>query len=286
RPDLSDFDDAVEDTGPAEPKPLRDLDAAPRIEDSALSTQLRTVSAMASLGLYDAVGAPAALSVVDVGWSDLPSAAKRLKPGGACVFFGRDRAALAVLTLHPDAVSGLIASAFGAAGDEPLRQSLTRLEAAVLKAFMAPIADALPGDLEVLRIEGDPEFAAALASPGRAAFADLSVRVAGDAADAALAILESALDISTTDAADGKGRPADMPRAQALVTARIASLNVPVSRLADLKPGSTLKLGLPANHPVELLSGGRRGDAFAEGDVGRRGGRIAVRVARRFKISG
>ncbi|MEM9225982.1 MAG: FliM/FliN family flagellar motor C-terminal domain-containing protein, partial [Pseudomonadota bacterium] len=64
----------------------------------------------------------------------------------------------------------------------------------------------------------------------------------------------------------------------AVLTARIARLSVPLSRLTNLKAGSTLLLGLPADQPVEVLSGGRDGPVAFEGEVGRKGNRMAVRI--------
>ena len=58
----------------------------------------------------------------------------------------------------------------------------------------------------------------------------------------------------------------------------MASLSVPVSRLAALKQGDTLLLGLPADQPVQVLSGGRDGRVAFEADLGRKGNNIAVRV--------
>ena len=51
--------------------------------------------------------------------------------------------------------------------------------------------------------------------------------------------------------------------------------------LAVLKPGDTLLLGLPADEPIQLLSGGRMGHVAAEGELGRKGNRMAVRVTKR-----
>ncbi|HAO35151.1 MAG TPA: hypothetical protein DEB28_16690, partial [Hyphomonas sp.] len=53
---------------------------------------------------------------------------------------------------------------------------------------------------------------------------------------------------------------------------------------ANLKPGSTLLLGLPADQPVELLTGGRDGAVVAEGEIGRKGNRMAVRINRRTAL--
>jgi len=65
------------------------------------------------------------------------------------------------------------------------------------------------------------------------------------------------------------------------LTARVASLAVPLSKLSGLKPGSTLLLGVPADQPVELVSGGTQGVLAAEAEIGRRGGRVALRILRR-----
>jgi len=70
------------------------------------------------------------------------------------------------------------------------------------------------------------------------------------------------------------------PPVSAVVTARIARISVPLSRLSSLKPGSVMPLGLPTDQPVELLSGGRDGQVIAEGEIGRKGKRIAVRVSK------
>jgi len=39
-------------------------------------------------------------------------------------------------------------------------------------------------------------------------------------------------------------------------------------------------LGLPADQPVELLSGGRDGVPAFEGEIGRKGDRMAIRIRR------
>jgi flagellar motor switch protein FliM len=76
-------------------------------------------------------------------------------------------------------------------------------------------------------------------------------------------------------------KPDIVPRAlpvTAMLTARIASLNVPLSKITALKAGSTLLLGLPTDQPVEVLSGGRDGPVMLEGDIGRKGNKIAVKI--------
>ena len=71
------------------------------------------------------------------------------------------------------------------------------------------------------------------------------------------------------------------PEMTAILTARLATLSVPLSRLTELKAGSTLLLGLPADQPVELLSGGRDGKPAFEGVMGRKGDKMAVKITKR-----
>ena len=47
---------------------------------------------------------------------------------------------------------------------------------------------------------------------------------------------------------------------------------------------AALLLGLPADQPVELLTGGRDGAVVAEGEIGRKGNRMAVRINRRTAL--
>ncbi len=72
----------------------------------------------------------------------------------------------------------------------------------------------------------------------------------------------------------------------ATLTVRVASLAVPLSKLSGLKPGATLLLGVPADQPIELISGGDGGIKVAEAEIGRRGGRIALRITRRSSALG
>ncbi|MEO1554335.1 MAG: FliM/FliN family flagellar motor C-terminal domain-containing protein, partial [Pseudomonadota bacterium] len=79
---------------------------------------------------------------------------------------------------------------------------------------------------------------------------------------------------------EARSEPQDMT---AILTARLASLTVPLSRLTELKAGSTLLLGLPADQPVELLSGGRDGKPVFEGAMGRKSNQMAVKLTKRLR---
>merc|ERR1712137_1052080 len=101
------------------------------------------------------------------------------------------------------------------------------------------------------RIETDPEFASALVGPGQTTILDLDVRVNDAKMPARLIMAEDDLFDGASEPAPVRSRqmalsaPAGVPAAAgagamtAVLTARIASLSVPLSRLADLKPGST-----------------------------------------------
>ena len=123
----------------------------------------------------------------------------------------------------------------------------------------------------------DPAYVMSLLSSETGTRYEMDVRVGASKSRAALWSLS---DDSVAEVAQlALPRPAERT-GTALMTARIATLSVPVSRVASLKAGDTLLLGLPADQPVELLSGGRDGAVAFEGDIGRKGDRIAVRVKR------
>ena len=198
--------------------------------------------------------------------------------GSATFFFNNSRGEIAcALSLSAELTSGHIDIACGGDGEATgvSGRALTAIDSELLRSLMRPLSSSLGQDYALARIETDARFASAMAPPGQSEIIDLSVTLSGMEAPARLAILHAE---ETTDAT------IDSPSvdfAVAIVTARIASLSVPVSRLADLKPGATLMLGVPADQPVELLSGGREGVIAAEGEIGRKGNAIAVRVTRR-----
>lgn len=207
--------------------------------------------------------------------------------GAAHACFGTpDGQVTAILALSGAATSALIELSCGA-GPETLATSaprpLTEIDTAVLQRALAPMAEHLPGGV-LHCIETRPAFTHSVAPPGPSCCVHLQAVLENVTAGLRLIISDAALkpapsgDVAHFPNRSESAAPAGLT---ALLTARIASLNVPVSRLSDLKPGDTLLLGLPADEPVQLLSGGRTGPLVAEGEIGRKGKHMAVRINRR-----
>ena len=73
-----------------------------------------------------------------------------------------------------------------------------------------------------------------------------------------------------------KAAPADVP---VTLTVELGRVNLPLHRLADLKPGDVLELGRKAREPVELTSGGR---LIARGELVQVDTELGVRVTQVF----
>jgi flagellar motor switch protein FliN/FliY len=71
-------------------------------------------------------------------------------------------------------------------------------------------------------------------------------------------------------------KPADVP---VTLTVELGRVNLPLHRLADLKPGDVLELGRHAREPVELTSGGR---LIARGELVQVDTELGVRVTQVF----
>ncbi len=202
-------------------------------------------------------------------------------PGGKMMilFDGPDAEVSGLLVLSASLAEALIDRACGGrlrAGasedaDEGARP-FTALDHMLVESVLAPLAGALDPAFTVSHIETDSLAADAILPPGDGLIATLSATVAGRDGRAVFACREIVREVSGAST-----RPGQL---HATLTARLASLDVPVSRLSDLKPGSVLLLGVPTDQPVSLLSGGRSGALAAEGEIGRKGNRIAVRITR------
>ncbi|MBR9806836.1 MAG: hypothetical protein GYB49_06420 [Alphaproteobacteria bacterium] len=315
RPNLDDMPDIPEEPEVTSDKPIPDFEppAQPRLRPVAaapvaadISEEARRLAARLSLALRDGCGLKAAATVRAGSTGSFDQA---LYPGSApagsaiACFAAPGGEIAAMMVLSAPLVSALIETACGGKPggqgeqEERVRQ-LTLLDTALLEALVRPLGPAIAPALRFARIETDEEFAAALANPGDASILDLDVRVETVRMTARLILAEDDLfDASEAPAArtrtvqaesapvettpEPKAAPAAMT---AVLTARIASLSVPMSRLANLKAGSTLLLGVPADQPVELLTGGRDGPVAAEGQIGRKGNRMALRITRRTQI--
>ncbi len=220
-------------------------------------------------------------------------------PGGG-VFVclsGEDNRVGAVLVLSKDAASALIERAGGAsealALSAPARV-LTSLDEALLAEGLQPLFALFP-DLTRARVHADRLRAGATVPPGDAIRLSLTLQI-GTRAWPVTLLLDTRLLARTggrlsgddqsvqpraPEGDGGRRKAAEVGSLTVVLSARIASLTVPLSTVSDLRPGMTLRLGLPADSPVTLHSGGPSGEDVAAGLPGREGERIAIRLTRK-----
>lgn len=280
RPDLpEELDDEPAAAAP-ETRSFSMFDEQATLAQSRDDEDARAIAASLSLGLRQDCQLPAAARVVGLSTGEFSDVFAGSRQGGVCLFFQNELGQIAAaMSLSAELTTSLIDIACGGEGATSglTGRALTSVDGEMLSALLAPLAASLGSDYSLARTETDARFASAMAPPGAAEIIDLSVTLSGLEVPARLAVLHAA---SPSKMMQQIEDPA-MSFATALLTARIASLSVPVSRLANLKPGATLLLGIPADQPVELLSGGRDGLMAAEGEIGRKGNSIAIRITRR-----
>lgn len=301
--ELPDLDASVEGQSVQE-EPEDDSEA--RATD--LLATLQRIAARLSLALRQSSGLRAAVTVRDVAAQSFNEAVSSLTHdrGRAYACFTDDTGEVAAMLCLSGSLAGrMIEGACGGANAQsPLSRSLTPIDIALLEALVRPIGNAVAPGLSFARIESDSDFAASLVGPIDACTVDLNLRLLDETLSARLIMCESLLlpDLigePSVAPVRNEQQPEIMPEPLALVppvatakptdpsgmtaimTARVASLSVPLSRLANLKPGSTLLLGVPADQPVALLSGGRDGALIAEGKIGRKGNKIALCITSR-----
>ncbi len=276
----------------SEPMPELPVNAHPRalpsfetpIAPPSDDADARRIAAKLSLAFRQGCGLMAAATPLGASRGDFIDALLQLpaERGRATLCFaGASGEIDAMLILSASLASLILDAACGGRGQSAPARALTRLDADVLETLLAPLGAALGDDLRLASVDIDAEFTVSLAQPGGADITDTMIRLAGGRGAARLIQMR-------TPGAPAVATPPTLPLAApvrsvmiALLTARLASLSVPLSRIADLKAGSTLLLGLPADQPVQLLSGGRDGAVALEGDIGRKGKAMALRVSRR-----
>ena len=293
RPDIPEVE------APPEPeiiadKVLPDVEAKPAPKAASPSTDIpapaRRLASRLSLALRKGCGLKAAAVARTVMEGDFDTGLDEGPAGrGAAVacFATGEGEVDAMLILSPQLAHALIESACGGRPGPWSPRHLTPLDSALLEGLVRPLGPAISTTLAFAGVEIDVEFAAALARPGAAEIVDFDVRV--DAGTFAARLILSSDSLFEEPAMPApKAVPAPDAKSAvpggltAVLTARVASLSVPMSRLSDLTAGSTLLLGVPADQPVELLSGGRAGPVIAEGQIGRKGSKMAVRITRRL----
>jgi hypothetical protein len=287
RPDLSDLPSTDEPVETA-PRLLPDL-SPPTPGVMASDEAVRRVCARLSLGLRQACGLMLAATPLAGSDEDFIAALDALpdERGRATLCFSNEAGEVAaMLVLSGALTSRLIGLACGAppAAAAPAH-TLTPLDADLLSQLLAPLSDAIAPGLVLSRVETESVFAAALALPGAARITDMMVRGANGQGAARL-IVRTGEGTSESAAMPPVLASPDLPARGAsglvtVLTARVATLSVPLSALSDLKAGATLLLGVPSDQPLQILSGGRDGRVIAEGDIGRKGQAMAVKISRR-----
>jgi flagellar motor switch protein FliM len=287
RPDLSDLPESSPEPPPESisEKPLPEVSSTPEpVQADAPTTDIpvtaRHLASRLSLALRKGCGlrAAAAARATSEGDFDSGLATGIAGRGSAIACFAVGEGEVdAMLILSPELANALIETACGGAGmpGDWAPRDLTPLDSALLEGLVRPLGHAIA-----------PGLAAALARPGTVEIIDFEIRVEGGR-HAARLILSKELVEEAAPAALPVPEAAPVSQATpssvtVVLTARVASLSVPLSRLSDLTAGSTLLLGVPADQPVELLSGGRDGPVVAEAQIGRKGNKMALRISRRL----
>lgn len=187
----------------------------------------------------------------------------------------------ALVCLPPLLADAIIAKACGARGSTGRigdGWSLSAIDCALLEQLLIPFGDALGSGLQLQSIETDVPYVASLLPARDVTISEFSVEASGLHSDLAVIQITGDTEPNTEHQVDAPAVPIT-----ALVTARLARLSVPLSRITDLKAGSTLLLGLPSDQPVGLLSGDRDGEPAYEGRMGRKGNKMAVKITKRVR---
>ncbi|MDP3460523.1 MAG: FliM/FliN family flagellar motor switch protein [Hyphomonas sp.] len=289
RPDLSDL--------PPEPsiatsaRPVEEF-GAPAKTSSHDHDLARRLAARLSMAMRDSCGLPVAAMAPTISRASFETAVRQTgdaRGQAIACFATRSGDIGAMLILSPGLAQLLIETACGAPGRSGAIRPLSPIDLALLESLVRPLAQAISPELSFSSLETEAMFAASIAPPAEALAAEFSMRVHADAFPAQL-ILTGALARPSQPEAETRAPAGAVHPVQgalsATLTARVASLAVPLSKLSGLKPGATLLLGVPSDQPIELISGGDGGVLVAEAEIGRRGGRIALRITRRGSALG
>lgn len=278
RPDIA--EDAFEEPSQVSPRAIEAFEDSPEDKQTDLLDDAAALAARMTLSLRRACQVSAIVTVKDARQAPLSYLVSQYSGAPVLILFSdQSGAQVAGLTLDHHLVMTIIDRACGG-GYRPnpsaIAHDLTALDEMILEDVLRPLARTLDPEFTIACIEFNRTAAHALLPPGKAMLAELSCQIDGVVGKAAYATLAQPPVLEDLESDKG----AIVPALETTLTARIASLNVPVSRLSNLKAGSVLLLGLPTDQPVELLSGGHQGKVVAQGDVGRKGNRVAVRITK------
>ncbi|MHA7900398.1 MAG: FliM/FliN family flagellar motor switch protein [Henriciella sp.] len=274
---------AVEVPEHVEPRPTPSFDVHELTSDPEQLERDRILGARLSRALGAGTGLKAAIvssQSATIKREDMSGLLNGKSSAIACI--GPSEADIrALICLPPLLADAIIARACGARGSTGRigdGWSLSAIDCALLEQLLVPFGQALEPEWRLQSIETDVPYVSSLLPAHEVTVSEFSVEAPGLHTD--LAVIQSPLDVHELFA-DTPEAPA-VP-VTALVTARLASLSVPLSRITALKAGSTLLLGLPGDQPVELLSGDRDGEPAFEGRMGRKGNKMAIKITKRAR---
>ncbi len=249
-------------------------------EDAARREQATILASRLSIALSKGAGLKTAISLqelAEVSRSDLTGLMQGKSCAIACI--GPDETDIRVLIcMPPQLVDAIIAHACGARGSTGRigdGWTLSAIDCALLEQLLSAFGAAVSQNMHLQAIETDVPYVASLIPADAVNVIEYAIEAPGLRSE--LAVIQSPQTIETHSQ-----KPADVlatsSPVQAIVTARVARLSVPLSHLSALKAGSTLLLGLPGDQPIEVLSGGRDGAVAFEGQMGRKGNKMAVKI--------
>lgn len=282
RPDLP----TINDTDAPDDEPSTPVEKKFEPVDAVAQEEGRRIAARLSLLFAQSTGLKAAFRFQKaVHQHDLQSALGEEvgEPSTSFICFGLGGDEVTHVLEVPGALgNALISHACGGRSDisgERSERALSAIDCALIEQLLSPLRAAFGAEASFIGVETDQRFVGSLV-PGQAG-QQLHFEVALNERTVNLRLSQTSQQDRPEPKAEGS--PDVRKRAvSALLTARLASLSVPVSQLTNLKPGDTLLLGLPADQPVQLLSGGRDGVKAFEGDIGRKGNNMAIRIRRSF----
>jgi len=259
---------------------LFDQDAPVDEDPKALRSQI--LASRLTMALGKGAGIKAAVNASEhakVARADLPGLLNGKSSAVACL--GPTETDIhALVCLPPQLADAIIAKACGARGSTGRigdGWSLSAIDCALLEQLLEPFGAAVGDGLALQSIETDIPYVSSLLAAHEVSITEFRVEAPGLHSE--LAVIEGNVDLVVeAETVEQKVAPVT-----ALATARLASLSVPLSRLTALKAGSTLLLGLPPDQPVELLSGGRDGHPAYEGQMGRKGNKVALKISKKLR---
>lgn len=288
RPDLPDDLPIPPEPSSIIPKTRADFDTdqTPIVSDQ--EARLGRLSSKLSLAFGQNTGIKAAFRldrVEEVQQAEL-TAALSGKTGAVACYGASERETNTLLCLDEALADAMIANACGAQGSTGRlgdAWTLSAIDSALLEQLSGGLVSAFEDGMSLQAIETDLPYVASLMPRGALAVARYHVEAPGLRSQLTLVMPLNLVTESPHVEPSNIARlaPQTAQKVTALATARIARLTVPLSRLTALKAGSTLLLGLPTDQPVEVLSGDRNGPVAFEGEVGRKGNKVAVRITRR-----